>query len=112
MGNGTCARALTFSEFLPFQCGKPIGIGLALPIENQMLHPESFKMVWTCGMLLVTVTYVAFGAFCYSCYGDEVFPCPPLFLNCRLLACVRSRVHMHTYIHTYIPTYMRMYIHA
>jgi len=44
-----------------------------------MLHPESFKMVWTCGMLLVTVTYVAFGAFCYSCYGDEVFPCPFIF---------------------------------
>jgi hypothetical protein len=57
-----------------------------------MLHPESFKMVWTCGMLLVTVTYVAFGAFCYSCYGDEVLPCPYFFLNGSLLACVCSRV--------------------
>lgn len=48
------------------------GIGLALPIQNQMLHPESFKMVWASGMIVVTCTYIGFGAFCYSCYGDEV----------------------------------------
>jgi len=48
------------------------GIGLALPIQNQMKDPESFKTVWAWGMLVVTSTYIAFGAFCYSCYGDEV----------------------------------------
>ena len=48
------------------------GIGLALPIQNQMLHPDSFKVVWFAAMLVVTATYVSFGAFCYSCYGDEV----------------------------------------
>ena len=67
------------------------GIGLALPIENQMLHPESFKMVWTCGMLVVTATYIGFGAFCYSCYGDEVAsvlpPCALAFQWPRVLAC-------------------------
>lgn len=54
------------------------GIGLALPIQNQMLQPESFKMVWASGMIVVTCTYVAFGAFCYSCYGDEVLSSPCL----------------------------------
>jgi hypothetical protein len=48
------------------------GIGLALPIQNQMMNPESFKTVWIQAMVVVTITYVGFGAFCYSCYGDEV----------------------------------------
>eukprot|EP00960_Hanusia_phi_P040857 754694-Hanusia_phi.AAC.7 len=48
------------------------GIGLAIPIENSMKHPESFPFVWVLGMVIVTITYITFGAFCYSCYGDEV----------------------------------------
>jgi len=58
------------------------GIGLALPIQNQMKHPESFKTVWAWGMIVVTSTYIAFGSFCYSCYGDEVLgPLPPVCVS-------------------------------
>lgn len=75
LGHGSNVQMFIPSS-LPIFVGMAIysfeGIGLALPIENSMERPDRFPFVWILAMVIVTSTYVVFGAFGYSCYGDEV----------------------------------------
>mmetsp|Transcript_14035 Transcript_14035/g.34039 ORF Transcript_14035/g.34039 Transcript_14035/m.34039 type:complete len:445 (+) Transcript_14035:2-1336(+) len=63
-------------ETLPIFLGMAIysfeGIGLAVPIQNSMRKPEHFPFVWILASIIITMVYISFGAFGYSCYGTEV----------------------------------------
>ncbi|XP_050442267.1 proton-coupled amino acid transporter-like protein CG1139 isoform X2 [Adelges cooleyi] len=59
------------------------GIGMVLPLENNMKNPEAFGG-WTgvlnTGMVIVTCLYTSIGFFGYLRYGDEV-KCGSITLN-------------------------------
>ncbi|EHY58850.1 hypothetical protein HRR83_001891 [Exophiala dermatitidis] len=45
------------------------GIGLILPIQSSMKHPEKFEpLLWTI-MLIITVIFTSVGALCYATFG-------------------------------------------
>ncbi|EER33542.1 conserved hypothetical protein [Candida tropicalis MYA-3404] len=48
------------------------GIGLILPIESSMSHPEKFPMVLSISMFFITVIFVAIGTIGYMSFGDQI----------------------------------------
>ncbi|GIY74761.1 hypothetical protein CDAR_611261 [Caerostris darwini] len=50
------------------------GIGVVLPVENQMKKKRSFKCILIGAMTAVTVMYIVFGSVGYVKYGSDVEP--------------------------------------
>lgn len=48
------------------------GIGLILPIEASMAHPERFPFVLSVSMIVITALFVAIGVLGYSSFGENV----------------------------------------
>ncbi|KAF2866948.1 transmembrane amino acid transporter protein-domain-containing protein [Massariosphaeria phaeospora] len=48
------------------------GIGLILPIQASMKHPENFNKLLAIVMLIITVVFTAVGVLCYGTFGDRV----------------------------------------
>lgn len=48
------------------------GIGLILPIQASMAHPEKFPYVLSLSMLVITILFVSIGAIGYSSFGEKV----------------------------------------
>jgi proton-coupled amino acid transporter len=48
------------------------GIGLILPIQSSMKHPEHFNRLLYLVMAIVTVIFTSVGVFCYGTFGDRV----------------------------------------
>lgn len=57
------------------------GIGLAVPIQNAMQMPESFKSVWIGMLACLTVFFILFGTLGYAAYGDHIRPVVTLELT-------------------------------
>lgn len=47
------------------------GIGLILPIQSSMKHPENFSKLLYLIMFIITVIFTSVGALCYATFGDE-----------------------------------------
>ena len=47
------------------------GIGLILPIQSSMKHPEKFSYLLYLVMFIVTAIFTSVGALCYTTFGDE-----------------------------------------
>ena len=47
------------------------GIGLILPIQSSMKHPEKFSNLLYLVMFIITVIFTSVGAMCYATFGDE-----------------------------------------
>lgn len=72
-------RAFAPLNALPLYCATAIyafeGIGVVLPLENNMKTPQDFdglNGVLNTGMTIVAVMYTAVGFFGYLKYGDRV----------------------------------------
>lgn len=48
------------------------GIGLILPIQSSMAHPERFPYVLALSMVVITTLFVAVGIIGYTAFGDQV----------------------------------------
>lgn len=48
------------------------GIGLVLPIQSSMRHPEMFNTLLYSVMALITVIFASVGILCYGTFGDSV----------------------------------------
>jgi proton-coupled amino acid transporter len=48
------------------------GIGLILPIQSSMAHPENFSKLLYIVMLIITVIFTSVGVLCYGTFGDAV----------------------------------------
>ncbi|XP_069754253.1 proton-coupled amino acid transporter 1 isoform X2 [Narcine bancroftii] len=48
------------------------GIGVILPVENQMQKPQKFPAIMCCAMVIVTTLYISLGVLGYICFGDEI----------------------------------------
>ncbi|XP_051870776.1 proton-coupled amino acid transporter 1 [Pristis pectinata] len=48
------------------------GIGVVLPLENQMQRPHKFPAILYSAMSFVTLLYVSIGILGYTCFGDEI----------------------------------------
>ena len=48
------------------------GIGLILPIQSSMKHPENFSKLLYIVMLIITVIFTSVGVLCYGTFGDRV----------------------------------------
>jgi len=46
------------------------GIGLILPIQSSMKHPEKFEPLLWAIMLIITVIFTSIGALCYATFGS------------------------------------------
>ncbi|XP_022236522.1 proton-coupled amino acid transporter 4-like, partial [Limulus polyphemus] len=99
----TTSRPLSTSmSRLPLYFGTTIfafeGIGVVLPIENEMKTPEDFggcNGVLNTGMVIVACLYVAMGFFGYLKYGEEVagsitlnLPAKPIYELVRVIFAV------------------------
>lgn len=47
------------------------GIGLIIPIQETMKHPEKFPKVLGYVMIVITFIFVSMGALCYAAFGSE-----------------------------------------
>jgi proton-coupled amino acid transporter len=47
------------------------GIGLIIPIQETMKHPEKFPKVLAGVMVVITAVFVSMGALCYAAYGSD-----------------------------------------
>ncbi|CCX10174.1 transmembrane amino acid transporter protein-domain-containing protein [Pyronema domesticum] len=47
------------------------GIGLIIPIQETMKHPEKFPKVLAGVMVVITAIFLSMGALCYASYGSE-----------------------------------------
>lgn len=47
------------------------GIGLIIPIQESMRHPEKFPKVMLLVMVIITTLFVTMGAFSYAAYGSK-----------------------------------------
>lgn len=77
--NVNTVRPFASLNTLPLYCGTAIyafeGIGIVLPLENNMETPQDFDGltgVLNTGMAIVTTMYTAIGFFGYLKYGDRV----------------------------------------
>jgi proton-coupled amino acid transporter len=64
------------------------GIGLILPIQSSMKHPENFNKLLAIVMLIITVIFTSVGVLCYGTFGEHVgvevinnFPQTSKFVN-------------------------------
>jgi len=48
------------------------GIGLILPIQSSMKHPEQFGKLLYLVMFIITVIFTSVGVLCYGTFGDRV----------------------------------------
>ena len=48
------------------------GIGLLIPIQESMRHPEQFQKSLSGVMVIVTVIFISCGLICYSAFGSKV----------------------------------------
>lgn len=48
------------------------GIGLILPIQSSMKHPENFNKLLLIVMLIITVIFTSVGVLCYGTFGERV----------------------------------------
>lgn len=48
------------------------GIGLILPIQSSMKHPENFNKLLAIVMFIITVVFTAVGVLCYGTFGENV----------------------------------------
>ncbi|KAF2704597.1 hypothetical protein K504DRAFT_461357 [Pleomassaria siparia CBS 279.74] len=48
------------------------GIGLILPIQSSMKHPEHFDKLLYLVMFIITVIFTSVGVLCYGTFGDQV----------------------------------------
>ncbi|KAF1964511.1 hypothetical protein BU23DRAFT_561861 [Bimuria novae-zelandiae CBS 107.79] len=48
------------------------GIGLILPIQSSMKHPENFNKLLGLVMLIITVIFTSVGVLCYGTFGEHV----------------------------------------
>ncbi|KAF2798493.1 amino acid transporter-like protein [Melanomma pulvis-pyrius CBS 109.77] len=48
------------------------GIGLILPIQSSMKHPEHFDKLLYLVMLIITIIFTSVGVLCYGTFGDRV----------------------------------------
>ena len=48
------------------------GIGLILPIQSSMKHPEHFNKLLALVMLIITVIFCSVGVLCYGTFGENV----------------------------------------
>ncbi|XP_076799531.1 proton-coupled amino acid transporter 1-like isoform X2 [Clavelina lepadiformis] len=55
------------------------GIGVILPIENEMRHPDHFPFILNIGMFMVSALYISLGVIGYLHFGDKV--CGSITLN-------------------------------
>lgn len=77
--NTNTVKAAASWKTLPLYCGTAIfafeGIGVVLPLENNMQTPNDFTGitgVLNTGMVIVTTIYTAVGFFGYLKYGENV----------------------------------------
>lgn len=47
------------------------GIGLLLPIQSSMAHPEKFSRLLYTVMVIITIIFTSIGALCYATFGDH-----------------------------------------
>lgn len=47
------------------------GIGLIIPIQETMKHPEKFPKILGGVMVIITAIFVSMGAMCYAAYGSD-----------------------------------------
>ena len=47
------------------------GIGLILPIQSSMKHPEKFHTLLYVVMFIITVIFTSVGVLCYATFGEE-----------------------------------------
>lgn len=48
------------------------GIGLILPIQSSMKHPENFNKLLGIVMLIITIIFTSVGVLCYGTFGENV----------------------------------------
>jgi proton-coupled amino acid transporter len=48
------------------------GIGLILPIQSSMKHPEHFNRLLLIVMVIITIIFASVGVLCYGTFGDKV----------------------------------------
>ncbi|XP_036137508.1 proton-coupled amino acid transporter 3-like [Molossus molossus] len=66
------------------------GVGMVLPLKNQMKHPQQFAFVLYLGMTLVTILFICLGSFGYMRFGSNTQASITLNLpNCWLYQLVK-----------------------
>ncbi|XP_053620931.1 proton-coupled amino acid transporter-like protein pathetic [Plodia interpunctella] len=63
-------NALGFFEFCGISIFSMEGIGVSLPIENNMKNPKQFPLVLCCGMFVVVLFLILVGFFGYWGFGE------------------------------------------